>query len=344
VGAALLAYSIALGGENPGQVIRHLFLGPKKLALEGGDYYTHLHLYILQMLQHNILPILVCGLGLALALLRVACEGSAERRVAALFSVTIAVLVFTHSQPWPYVFIMVVPFLALWGGEVLSAAVGKMSSPRPLVVLLVFGAVLSLARNVYYLGHDNREQLGVLSQAESMLLPGESYLDGIGMVAQRPDAGRAWWDQPATSALHARPASGEGGVLDEVFAAEPKIVILSYRTASVGPVLAPYLEGSYVRIRPNLMAAGMAVRPGETKQFMARWSGDYRLYGLDGVPISSTFTVDGTPVRDVVSLALGRHRVALPPDAPPVLLLPRGMDPFRFPPGPDRPLFAHVYN
>jgi hypothetical protein len=339
----LLVYSIVLGGEHAGHVMRHLFLGPKQLALEGGDYYTGMHFYILRMVQHNVLPGLICCLGLILTLLRVR-EDIAERRVAAIFSLTITILVFNHSQPWPYVFIMVVPFLALWAPGALQAMADKMTSARPVVVLLIFGAALSLGRNVYYLGHDNRQQLRVLAQAESILLPGEVYLDGIGMLAQRPDAGRAWWDQPAISRLQARHAAGERDALDDVFAARPKVVILSYRTANLGPVLAPYLEGSYVRIQPNLVVAGTVIRTGETKEFTARWGGNYRFYGLDGAPLSLAFTLDDTPARDVVSVALGPHRLTLPPNAPPAVLLPADIDiAFRFPPAPDQQLFDQVY-
>jgi hypothetical protein len=341
---ALLAYSIVLSGEQAGQVLRHLFLGPKQLAIEGGAYYTGMHFYILRMVQHNVLPGLICCLGLILTLLRVR-EDTAERRVAAIFSLTITILVFNHSQPWPYVFIMVVPFLALWAPGALQAMADKMTSARPVVVLLILGAVLSLARNVYYLGHDNRQQLRVLAQAESILLPGEVYLDGIGMLAQRPDAGRAWWDRPAISRLQARHAAGERDPLDHVFAAQPKVVILSYRTANLGPVLAPYTEGSYVRIQPNLMVAGTVIRAGETKEFTARWGGNYRLYGLDGAPLSLAFTLDDKPARDVVSVALGPHRLTLPPNAPPAALLPADIDiAFQFPPAPDRQLFAQIYD
>jgi hypothetical protein len=341
---ALLAYSVVLGGEQADQVLRHLFLGPKQLALEGSDYYTGMHVYILRMVQHNVLPGLICCLGLTLALLRV-CGDAAERRVAAIFSLTITILVFSHSQPWPYVFIMVAPFLALWAPGALQAMADKMTTARPMVVLLILGAVLSLARNVYYLGHDNRQQLRVLAQAESILLPGEVYLDGIGMLAQRPDAGRAWWDLPAISSLQTRHAAGERDPLDHVFAAQPKVVILSYRTASLGPVLAPYIEGSYVRIQPNLMVAGTVIQAGETKEFTARWGGNYHLYGLDGALLSLTFTLDDTPARDVVPVALGPHRLTLPPNAPPAVLLPADVDvAFRFPPAPDRQLFAQVYH
>jgi hypothetical protein len=342
--AALLAYSIVLGGEQAGQVLRHLFLGPKQLALDGGDYYANMHSYIWRMLQHNILPGLICCLGLALALLRGLREDTAERRVAATFSLTITILVFNHSQPWPYVFIMIVPFLALWAPGALAAVAERMTSGWPVIVFLILAAALSLGRNVHYLGHDNRQQLRLLEQAESILLQGETYLDGIGMLAQRPDAGRAWWDRPAISALQARHAAGERDILDDLFAAQPKVVLLSYRTASLGPLLAPYVEGSYVRIAPNLMVAGTVVRPGKTTEFTARWGGNYRVYGLDGAPLSFAFTMDDAPVRDVVPVTLGPHRLALPPNTPPAVLLPADIDiAFRFPPAPDQRLFGQVY-
>ncbi len=341
---ALLAYSVILGGDDAIHVIRHLFLGPKQLALEGGSYYTGMHVYILRMLQHNVLPLLICGLGLVVALWGLR-EDTEQRRIAAIFPVIITILVFNHSQPWPYVFIMVVPFLALWAPDALSAVAAKSTSTRPVVIILMVGAGLSLARNAYYLGHDNREQRAVLRQAEDILLPGETYLDGIGMLAQRPDAGRAWWDQPAIAALHARFAAGERNVLDHVFAAQPKVVILSYRTASLGRLLAGYVEDSYVRIAPNLMVAGTVMAPGATTDFAARWPGNYHLYGCDGVPLSSTFIMDGVPVRDVVPVTLGRHRLTVSPDAPCALLLPAGVSlDFQFPPDPDRRLFADVYN
>jgi hypothetical protein len=46
--------------------------------------------------------------------LRRIAELGQRQRIALIFSVVITVLVFAHNQPWPYVFIMALPFMSLW--------------------------------------------------------------------------------------------------------------------------------------------------------------------------------------------------------------------------------------
>src|SRR5690606_30980759 len=104
---------------------------------------------------------------------------------------------------------------------------------------------------VVYLSHDNADQLATVRAAEKLIPPEGSYFDGIGMVPTRRMEPRLWLD-----AMEVRRTllAGEDSSLSRALASNPPdVVIQSYRTTLLHPVLGESLREGYVSAGPNLL-------------------------------------------------------------------------------------------
>lgn len=340
--AALAAYCLVFGGLEPLPLLQNLFFGPVEVAAHGGAVYGNLEGYVLQTLVRNIIPYAACLAGMAVTLPRFGKLGSAER-IALVFTVVIAALVFAHNQPWPYVFIMALPFMALWSLRTYDRI--PLASPyrRAARMILIAGIALSFAMNLLYLRIDNRAQLGLMSRAEVMLSPGETYFDGTGMLPSRRESTRLWLDARNVVVTREQGQASEAyrGLRDT----PPKIILWSYRMDAIEPVVGALVRASYVHVSPNIWLAGSRLASGRTGSFVAPIGRPYSLYDDTGHAIPGSIEVDGKALSVPVTLAAGPHRVKMSSDRREALLLPVGRYsglPFTANDDPD--LFADVYN
>jgi hypothetical protein len=341
--ASVVLYAVAFGRWGFPGVVRMVFTSPLEVVFHGEEFYPSFAPFLVQTVAQNLLAYGLGACGLIVALGRWRRLGAPER-LAAVVSVVITVAVFTNSQPWPYVFVMAIPFLAVW-----SPLPVRWASPsRRAAVLLVLLAVLSASflRNAAYLRQDNAEQRWVMARAERLLAPSERYSDGVGMLPTRPWAGELWnWDSIAVAQIRRRVAAGDPSPIQAILDDQPKLWIDSYRLRALAPILAPILVGSYLPVDPNILLAGTELPPGQTILFENRWQGVYRLYGGDGRPVDRPFRVAGGEVRGAVRLGLGPYRVESQA-AERLFLLPAGLRldgpiPAEQPPA---NLFAGVYD
>ncbi len=343
--AAVLAYAVYFGGAGFTRVLAMIFSSPAEVALHADEFYTGLSRYIGQTLIRNPLAYALCLAGLLAAARRWKALSDA-RRLALVVSLVMTVLIALHNQPWPYVFMMALPFLALWSGEAVEQLAP--APERRAVTMLVLTALLavSLGRNVAYLDNHNLYQCLVVAQAESLLGPEDRYADGIGMVATRHlAAGSDWWDAMNATLLRRAAQAGDHSAVDRIFRDRPRVWIDTYRLQALAPFLEPYFEDAYVRVYPNVLLAGRQIAA-EPARFVAWWPGAYRLYGEDGQPLDRPYLLDGRELRGETRIDAGVHQVALaPPSEESVaFLLPAGLT---LPPLPARgrpiSLFARVY-
>lgn len=338
---SLVVYAAAFGGWGFPRVLRMVFTSPLAVVFHGDEPYPSFAPFLVQTVSHNLLAYGLCAAGLLVALARWRRLGEAER-LAAVVTLVITVAVFTNSQPWPYVFVMAIPFLAPWS----ALPVRLVPAPRRAVALLAVLAILSASflRNAAYLGRHNGDQRRVMERAERLLGPNDRYADGVGMLPTRPWAGELWnWDSIVIAQVRRSFAAGDLSPVQAILDDQPKLLILTYRLHAMAPILAPLMAGSYVPVDPNILLAGAALRGGAT-DFVNRWEGEYRLYGGDGRPAEGPYRVDGREVRGAVRLGLGPHRVESAA-AEPLFLLPAGLD-LAGPLPPAEPpvnLFAGVY-
>lgn len=339
---AIAAYCLILGGSDPGHILNSLVYGPVEVASRGGAEYGGLRGYVLQTLARNLILYAFCFAGMALALARIRSLDSG-RRIALLFSLVITILVFAHDQPWPYVFIMALPFIALWALVPLDRLA---AGGRPLLLplaLLAVALLVSFVGNARYLRIDNDAQLELVARAEALLGPDDAYFDGIGMLPNRREPSTLWLDRHFVLATL---REGRGSEAWRIFTrSPPKVILWSYRMDDIAPVVAPALARSYVAVAPNLRIAGRRLRDGRTERFDVPVAGRYRLYDSGGRPVAGEIDAGGRTLSPPLRLSAGPVALTLRNGPPEALLLPEGAYDGVIARGPDdKALFAHVYD
>lgn len=337
-----IAYCFLFGGSDPLPIAKYLFLGPVETATTAQQAYTNLRIYVWQTLQLNALLYIFCFAGMGLALSRITSMGE-PKRIALIFTIIITALVFAHNQPWPYVFIMALPFMALWALAPLDRIAGNRLYLLTAWAVLGIAVATSFARNISYLGVDNADQLELVARSEPLVGPNEKYFDGIGMLPNRMEPSTLWLDRQF---IQRTMRSGEKSEAYRIFAnTPPKIILWSYRMDGIDPVVGPLIRNSYVQIAPNLRVAGQRLRLGQPTLFNVPVAGRYALYDAHGAPLRARVEVDGVALDPPVQLDRGAKTIALRTGPHPALLLPEGSYGGLIAPGGDNEeLFAAVYN
>jgi hypothetical protein len=296
-----------------------------------------------QTLVRNVLLYAFCLAGMGIALLRIGRLGR-RARVAVIFSVIVTALVFAHNQPWPYVFVMALPFIALWALEPFDALASRPLWLPGVWAVLAVAVAASFVANVRTLRIDNHAQLALVARAESLVGPGEVYFDGVGMLPDRREPSTLWLDRHA---ILQTLREGNRSEAWRIFAtAPPKLILWSYRMDAILPVAAPLIRDSYVQVAPNIRMAGVRLRRGVPAAFDVPIAGRYALYNMNGRPVAGSVQLDGAAAaQPPLFLRKGPASVTLVSGPADALLVPEGSYAGRFSPRDDNPdLFAHVYD
>jgi hypothetical protein len=336
----ILAYCLAFGGADPLAIAKNLAFGPIEVATTGADAYGSLRVYVRQTLTRNSLLYIFCFAGMGLALLRFRLLDE-RQRIALVFAAVITALVFAHDQPWPYVFIMALPFMALWSLELFDRLAAEQRYVRLAWLALAMAVAATFSRNLTYLLIDNRAQLELVARAESLLTPRDLYFDGVGMIPNRSEPGTLWLDRKYV--LKTRRERDRSEAYRLLANSPPKVILWSYRMDGIAPVIYPLLRDSYVRIAPNLRIAGRRLEPGVPVTFVVPLAGKYALYSATGMRLQGEMDIDGATYASPITLAPGSRTVTLR-TGPAALLLPEGRYGGQLAAGDDNDeLFAHVY-
>ena len=342
-GLPLLAYCVAFGGARFDRVLTAVFLSPLQPGFSTAFAHPGLGRYVVQTLERNAFVYLLCGIGLATAFVHWR-RSEPRLRAAALTTAVVTVGVFLHSQPWPYVFVMAMPFLAVWAPFPLPL------TPQRFRATVLFVIVVSLSfsflRNVTYLNEDETAQFEVVRTAESLLGRKDRYFDGIGMIPTREIAGRHpwwWWDAPMLEILRERWNAGDRTEIERILNDHPKVWILNYRFRPMAPILAPIWQAGTVRVSPYLLVSGRQATGRTSVNFENLWPGTYDLFDAQGGRMKGKLRVDGSLCELPCSISTGRHDVTTDRNA---FLLPvdfqgRGPIPYR---GGAPDLFAEIYD
>ncbi|MCP4319678.1 MAG: hypothetical protein GY789_27795 [Hyphomicrobiales bacterium] len=320
----------AIDGADPLAVIdRVLFGPPAQGAARGHASYINLWVFPLRSLLRNAPLYLVCLIGWLVVVVSFRNRSSTER-IAMIFTAVITTFIFVvHRAPWPYNFIMALPFVALWAPLFLEIF---HRCPRPIKILTSLTAVLvlstSFARNIDYLDHSNTLQNATAARAERLLGPEDRYFDGVHMIVGRDHATKLWLQRSRLVDILTSASTGDFTRIEKVMAQSPKLWILNYRTAEIRQPLSAYLDDSYVPIGGNLKLTGIGLSDNVPRRFLNWWSGEYRLYDASGRPSNAQFMVDGgAAVSGPVTLETGNHEIQLTWPAPKTsYLLPSGLD------------------
>jgi len=326
VSAALLAYAAWFDVRNPVRILSMVFLSPLRFApLHGNPFYAGIReRYVTQTLVRNPLSYALCALGLALVLARVR-SAPPRIRLATVTATIVTLLVFTHEQPWPYVFVMALPFLSLFAPDGLAWFEGQAKNRGPWVRLAACTLLAwQLPRNIAYLGHGNGIQNEVVAYAESLLGPDDRYFDGIGMVPTRFPTELASWEALVLAGVRGELDRGDGRTIQRILDGKPKLWILNYRIHALREFLPRLLDPSYVRVHPDLLLTGAFLPGAASVTFLNRWPGRYGLFRPDGSPSGETWTLDGRETGADGFVPAGPHELAVVAAGGPRYLLPVG--------------------
>ncbi|MEO1493893.1 MAG: hypothetical protein AAFV19_17205 [Pseudomonadota bacterium] len=337
----IVIYCVAFRPDNPLLVAENLVRGPVEVAVSGHQFYSDLRVFVTQTVMRNLPLYALCGLGLAVSLWRWS-KLTTRQRITAVFTLIVSALVFSHTQPWPYVFIMAIPFLALWALVPL-----RLLANRPVLksLSLAFGIVVvatSFVRNGTYLSHDNSHQVALMRQVEELLDTGETYFDGSGMLPNRRQSVEHWLD--ARWVWRTTSEGSNSKVYRDLAASPPKVLIDSYRLSAVSDALGPVLKDRYIGIAPNIRIVGRKIHPEHSTVFDVPVAGAYRLYDEAGAPQTDALEIDGKLQIPPFQLQPGKTTVLLEAPAP-MYLLP---DNLPFAPSPSTytvtPVYVDVYS
>ena len=313
-------YCFAFGGWDALAVFASLFKGPLEVATNGHSFYSGLDKFYLQTFGRNLLPYLLGFAGLAISAYRWRSLLPAQR-IAMIFTLVMVMLIARHNQPWPYVFIMVIPFLSLWGPSTLDFLSNEHPWTKRIIYLWVIAILLSFVRNVAYLENGNRAAIETMRQAESRLAPEETYFDGIGMLSNFGESQRRWLD---ARQIHIARSEGErSDVMRKMRVTPPHLIIDSYRLRRMDDLLRPFLQGSYVRIAPNILVPGARLQNARSVTFNVPLEQEFALFDKSGQPAQVTLVVNGKTVNGPIVLEPGPTRLWLDENVDrPLFLLP----------------------
>ena len=317
----IIAYCLIFGGADPLPIARNLVFGPMEVATRGGAEYGGLRVYVLQTLLRNAILYALCFAGMIKGLAAIA-KLDERRRISLIFAVAIVLFVFTHDQPWPYVFVMALPFMVLWPLLPLDRSTAQLRYLRLAVIALVIVTVTSFVRNVQFFAIDNVAQLELIDRAQALVGPNDRYFDGIGMLPNRAEPTTLWLDQHFVLATL---QEGEKSEAYQVLAkASPKVILLSYRIEAIRPVIAGILRNRYVRVGPNILMIGRHLSAGHPEDFEVPTGGQYGLYGDDGTSLPGHVEIDGKMLVSPFHLDAGATKIILRPGQTGAFLLPVG--------------------
>jgi len=342
----VIAYSAYFRGLDLLVVLNHIFITPVRLAVHGGEDYKNLSEFVSMTLSRNAFVYALCFAGLLISLFRIRKLSGAEM-IVIVHTLIMTFFVFTHNQPWPYVFIMAIPFLALYGVEAIKALpISKPYLQGAILISALLMMTFSFQRNIHYFGHSNILQNLTSMQAEGLLGQDDSYCDGVGMLVKKRFAGPAWWDARGITEVVAESDKNEFKLLDNIFSYQPKVWILNYRTKKLWPVLAPFMINSYIRVFPNVLVSGVEVSAEKPVKFVNHYRGVYTLFDDRGVKLNKPFYINSKIVEGSTLLKAGEYTTRLVDGMEKAYLLPDNIKvPFTIPP-PRQPmaLYKGVYS
>lgn len=310
--APVFVYAVAFGGLHFVAVLDSVFFGPVRLSRHvlSGAVFSGLEEAIWTTLRTNAGCYVVSLVGV-LALLQRFRTTREERALSyALVVALVTVATFLHPQPWPYVFMLCIPFLAAAGACAPELLPERWHSAGLWLVAVTLGT--TLLPDLGMLSHTDEDQMRVIQQAEASLAPDDRYFDGVAMVPTRWSAGvyPTWqWDAPTQLDLQEREELGDTLAWHVLLNDGPKVWIEDYRIHAKPQWLDPMFANSLVRIAEVLWVVGRPVAPGELVAFDNVWTGAFHLVDGDGVPDAGLF-VDGRACPTPCHISRGAHTVS----------------------------------
>jgi hypothetical protein len=289
----------------------------------------------------NLLFSAAALLGLGHAVWNLARSGAGRDSLAATVWVTAVMLsaLWLAPQPFPYLHVSLLPFVAILAGRALLAVVETWNGQRIWMRLACVALALPLAgassapRIAEKARATRARQLALVEEVQRITEPDEPVFDLVGLYF-RPDAYPVYL---MTGIMFARyQAGGFPSIAEHLRRKRPAAIILNYRTRWLSGADGEFIRDHYVHYTDNLFVQGRRVDgllPGESIRFEVLRQKSFRYQG-DGVLL-----VDGAPFERGV-LAAGTHELSAAQPVSEGLLIHEPPGPAPGPPAPPRPLYT----
>ena len=276
--------------------------------------FTHLYDYLLdywvQTLRRNPFFYAIALVHLfQLALWRLKGPANFREQTLLIYSLGLLACCMWHRQPWPYFFVLLAPTIMVLHASFFHRFLPALQGAQQFVVLLfVLMALLPLTRLEVTLKRDNGFQRHMVELASDFLEPGETYVDGIELLYDRPQQVKAlrWLDTARLRSIHAKGADFHQAILDELESRPVKLVIRNWRLIRLPTVIQTYLATHFARLWGNIHTYAPTVHPHD-KLVDLKFAGTYRILaqGPAGLTIEGADYAQGDQLR----LSQGRHSV-----------------------------------
>lgn len=309
-----LVYVVVFGfGGHYVEVVKTTLLGKSLAAVTLESSYEGLYRFYGQTFWRNMVFYGMSFSGLLYVLISWRSEAW-EKKFAATFTLIVLLLLIVHRKPWPYVFVMVIPFLGLFAGHLSQTVFDALKgSPRLLVALAVLLCVIvipnSIRRFTEHMQIDIFPQLQTVRSAEAALGLDDVYFDGICMIGTRRhvrlgsldgtgaeaplDNWSQIFDKRRRSILLENWETEGPRLFEALRKAQCKVIIHNYRFESIPDEFQEFIDRHYTLMDLNVYVSGSEITS-SPQTVHPIWGGDYgflakgdcRNVEIDGRPVS----------------------------------------------------------
>lgn len=299
---------------SPANVFHPTMISPARQAF-GGLYPNIRWVYWKQTLERN--PMFYLLAGLALIQITRTSDDLRKRdwRVLALpYGLVVALLGAWHQQPWPYFFVIVIPTFFVLVVITLDWWLGRDWRPGTrlacIAIVSATGLILPLMRLNTTLRRDNAYQRTTIEVASALLAPSDTYLAGVSILYDRPQAvdDLSHMGYAVAQEISARSDTEQRRLIRKMEQVPLKLLIMNYRVAALPGTIQIYLRDHYAQFFGSVHLYAPVVR---TNEVVVRFPGRYRISSnhtvvIDGVSLQpgteivldrSTHSTDGVPFR-----------------------------------------------
>ncbi|HSM37516.1 MAG TPA: hypothetical protein VK837_14025 [Longimicrobiales bacterium] len=193
--------------------------------------------------------------------------GGARDAKLAVFTATLLIQMAAYPQPWSYFFLLAIPVLAVCVVDILDAILAdeRRSSWKGVAVagLVVFGVFYPTVFTLSSLHGDRERQRITFETGLSALGPGDTYWAGSNVFADRQQPnGLEWLDLFNLERLRNLPVEERRGLMAELAAEPPAIVIDNYRMRSLPEPFRRFIESHYAYLANGVYSYAVALEEG----------------------------------------------------------------------------------
>lgn len=238
-----------------------------------------------------------------------------RKKFISVFAASLLLFVGMHKAPWPYTFLLIIPYLGIFIGY-FSFCIGqaiRRSSMKlillvPVVVVLASVCTFATQRGLDRLDATSARQMSVVRVAEGMLSEKDTYFDGIWMINSRRHATPDILQRADLLTVLDRWKEEKSRLLSQMIESKCKVVIYNYRLFALPDDFKNFVTKHYLPVFSNVFVSGYSTRA-HRGHFSVIWPGKYAL-AIRGE--SERLIIDGREIGRsdrTIDLSAGEHHI-----------------------------------